>query len=250
MTALPITLPSDFSPVISKNDAVMVGQIIAKRNSTSESTINIPHGLSITIRQAKKALKKFPGEKVQKGDIVAVRSSFFGGHTVLRSNVEGTVIRYERDSGNLVVKTAGQVADISELISPVDGIVKLCNNDEIVIDTDKNVLIGTSGIGEMAQGEVMVVDSTDPYYLNSKAIEKIIICEKFSREMLVKGIGIGVLGMIGVEIEDDDLEHLIEKNFKTPVIKIAKDDLQKVIGWKGKKVFLNPESKSAILLSL
>lgn len=251
MTALPITLSDSFSPVVNKGDTVIVGQIIAKHNSSAESIINIPSGLSITIRQAKKAVKKIPGEKVQKGDIVAARSSFFGGDTVLRSNVDGTVIRYERDSGNLVVKTTGQATGTSEpLTSPVDGIVKLCDNSEIVIDTDKNVLVGAVAIGNTAQGEILVVNSADPYYLNASAIEKVVVGERFSREMMVKGIGIGVTGMVGVEIEEGDILHLKEKSFTTPVIQIGKEDFAKIANWNGKKVFLNPDSKSIILLSL
>lgn len=250
MTPLPISLPDGFTSKVNISDHVRVGQVIAAKNSSSEEIINIPSALSVTYRKAKKTLSKIPGEKVKKGDVLAVKKSFFGGNTVLRSAVFGTVLRYERDSGNLVIKLSEAISAPAEIISPVDGIIKVCDNREIVIDTEKNVIIGEDSVGDKAQGVVLLLQSSDPYLLNSSATERIVVGDKLSREMLVKGVGIGVAGLIGVEIADADLAHLAEKKFKTPVIKIDRKDYERLTEWRDKKVFLNPQSNSIILLSV
>lgn len=249
MTSLPINLPDGFIPKVKKGDKVTVGEIIATQTTQDDEVINIPKELSIKKSQVKKYLKKNPGDGVSVGDVIAIRKSLFGSGVMLKSTIEGTVVRYERDSGNLIIKKS-QKTTTSTIISPVDGIVSICDNSEIVIDTDKNAFVGVSGSGENAEGTITILEKDDPFYVDSSTIGKIIVGRNFTKEMLLKGIGIGVVGIIGSEIEDKDIEHLIEKKIKTPVIKIEKEDLEKIINRDTKKVFLNPELKSIIFLSL
>jgi len=249
MTSLPISLPDGFIPSVKTGDKIIVGQVIALKTSRGEERINILKELSISKSQIKKVLRKIPGEEVKEGDIIAQKKSFLGQSITLRSRVSGTVIRYERDSGNLIIKT-GASSTPENLISPVDGIVGLCDNIQIVIDTDKNVLIGEKSVGEKGQGTILVLESDDPYHLNAHAIEKIVVGEIFTREMLLKGIGIGVTGLIGSSISDEDIEYITEKKLTTPIFRIDRESLKKIVEWKGRKVFLNPESSSIIFLSL
>lgn len=248
MTTLPIILPDGFTPDVNVGDNIIIGQTIASKKSTGEEIVNIQQELSVSRSQVKKILKKSPGDSVSIGDILAQKKSFFGGVTTLRSKAEGTVVRYERDSGNLVIKT-GSDSVISSLFSPVDGSVSLCNNKEIKIDTDKNVFIGIDSTGTNGEGKVLILRESDPYYLNSQCIDKIIVGQSFSREMLLKGIGIGVTGIIGTDISEKDLEYLNDKRFKAPVIKVDDKSLDKIIEWSGKKVFLDAEKRSIILFS-
>ncbi|HSW48074.1 MAG TPA: hypothetical protein VLG67_03235 [Candidatus Saccharimonadales bacterium] len=250
MTSLPIPLPDGFSPTIQQDDQVTVGQIIAVKKASMDEEINIPKVLSIKLSKVKNVLKKSPGEAVDKGDIIAVKNNFLGTSSkILRSSVSGTVIRYERDSGNLVIKTSfASSSNLENIISPVEGRVILCNNNEIVINTDKNALIGNKSVGAEGTAELFVLEVSDAYHLDVRTIGKIVLGEKFTREMLLKGIGIGVAGIVGVEIEDEDLVHIAEKNFQTPIIEIAHQDLEKLSTWAGKRIFLDAGSKSIIFL--
>lgn len=248
MTALPINLPDGFSTVVKVGDNITVGQVISNQTTYHEEIINIPKALSVKRSQVKKYLKKSPGDVVEIGEIIAKKNSLFGPKVTIESSVAGTVVRYERDTGDLVIKKS-QKTTLNELISPVDGIVALCDNSKIVINTDKNVLVGLAGSGESGQGEVFVLKEDDPYYLDSSTIGKIVVGGSFTREMLLKGIGIGVLGLVGTDIKDEDSDYLDAKKFKTPVIKIDKKNMEKVIEWNTKKVFLNPRLLAIIFLS-
>jgi len=251
MTSLPISLPDGFSPSTKVGDQVAVGQIIATKKESSDEIINIPQILKIKRSQVKNSLKKSPGEHVNEGDIIAIKNSLFGANVVLRSRVAGTVTRYERNSGNLIIKTGSSIhTDIENVISPVEGKVSMCNNSEIVISTDKNVIVGHKSVGDKAEGEVFRLEADDLYYLDVRTIGKVVIGDKFSREMLLKGIGIGVTGMIGTEIKDEDIDHITEKKFDTPILEVDLQNLEKLTEWVGKKVFVDAKSKSIIFLQI
>ena len=250
MTSLPISLPDGFIPSIQVGDQVAIGQIIATKQVRIEEIINIPRQLSLKRSQVKKVLKKIPGEEVMEGDIIAVKKSFFGTkNIILRSRVSGTVTRYERDSGNLVIKTGSSApTDVENIISPVDGKAVLCNNREIVIDTDKNTITGNKAVGGKGEGVICKLETDDPYHLDSRTIGKIVLGGKFTREMLLKGIGIGVEGLVGTQINDEDLAHISEKNFQTPILEVTEQNLEKLIEWSGKKAFLDAQAKTIIFL--
>ncbi len=250
MTALPILLPEGFLANVKADDQVVVGQVIASNKGPTDEIINIPKALGINRHQAKKTLKKIPGDLVNIGDIIAEKKSLFGTQKiVLRSKAAGTVTRFERDSGNLVIKTS-LTSSTKDIISPVDGIIAMCDNSEIVINTDKNVVVGEMAQGGRVTGEIHVLTEDDSYHLNANAIGKIAVSKNITREMISKGMGIGVGGMIGVGIEERDIEHLIEKKFQIPIIKIKEQDYNSIKQWSGKKVFMNPDSKSIIFLHI
>lgn len=250
MTSLPISLPDGFITSVNVGDQVTVGQEIASNKGPTDEIINIPKALGVNRNQAKKIIRKIPGDLVNIGDVIAEKKSLFGTQrVVLRSKIAGTVTRFERDSGNLVIKTS-LTSSTKDIISPVDGIIAMCDNREIVINTDTNVVIGEMAQGSKVTGEIHVLQSDDSYHLNANAIDKIAVSKNFTREMISKGVGIGVSGIIGVGIEDRDIEHLIEKNFQITIIKIKEQDYNSINQWNGKKVFMNPDTKSIIFLQL
>ncbi len=252
MTSLPISLPDGFSPSIKAGDQVTSGQIIATRILNNDEIINIPKLLGIKRSHVKNVLKKSPGDLVKQGDIIAQKKSLLGTKSVaLRSRVSGTILRYERDSGNLVIKTGASVnSDKENVISPVDGKAVLCNNNEIVLETNKEGIIGSKSVGGKGEGEVLVLLADDPYYLNTQTIGKIVVGESLTQEMLLKAIGIGVMGMIGTKVNDEDIELIQEKKFDMPILEITKESREQLIEWSGKKVFLDAESKSIVFLQL
>jgi hypothetical protein len=250
MTSLPIIFPTGYIATVNVGDMVNAGQTIASDTRSSEEKINILKALKISRNQVKKVLKKVPGEGVNKGDIIAIKKSLFGtNHTTLRSKISGTVLRYERDSGNLVIKSDSENSATNDVISPVDGIITLCDNRQVVIDTKGDVFIGEQAVGDKGQGEILILPDDNPFYLNSKAIGKIVLGISFTREMLLKGIGIGVNGIIAVNLDIEDLNHLTEKHFPTPVIRIDENKHKQIRQWSGGKVSVNAQTKSIILLS-
>ncbi len=262
MTALPVLLSYGCVSLVKNNDFVKAGQLIAQRILHKECVINIADEFNTSSEKAQKYIKKKPGDKVKGGDVLAVKKNFFGfKERKVVSRVEGVILRYARDSGNLFIELAVE-AGVTDIVSPVDGIISLCNNDKIVIDTDKDVLPGRKGAGGNGQGEVFILEGafldrgadsreseTSLYYtLDSRAVGKIIVGRNFQRDLLIKSIGMGASGIIGTEINDSDLEYISGRRMQVPLIEVDNDIIEKIIKWKGKKIYLNSLEKLLILL--
>lgn len=254
MTSLPILLPYGFSPLVKQHDSVSAGQKIAENTAPQEEIINIARELGISLRSAKKVLKKNPGDAIAKGEIIAIKEKFFGMQKEsVVSKITGTIIKYERDTGDLYIRTS-YVNLTKEFVSPVDGVVTLCDNDKIVIAVDKNVVLGTNATEAKGEGEVYLFEGSNSpnqlFFLDSKATGKIIVALNLNRESLTKGIALGAIGFIGAEIEPRDIEYIRQKHATVPVIQIEQEALQKLTAWKNKKIYLDGQARSIILLQV
>lgn len=263
MTSLPLILPDTFVPIVAIGTQVTVGQPLAQSEASDEILINVANELGSTRKISKRSIRKNPGDAIVKGDILAHKRGFFGVSEIsVFSNIEGVVVRFERDSGNLVIKSNSPSGQHQNLLSPVDGIIKLCNNEQIVIDIDKNVLSGVKGQGLTGEGEIFILENSliptdNPadkanllFQLESDAIGKVLVGGLLPRDLIVKAIGMGLTGVIGTEIEDGDLAHITERNLTTPVIQVVADDVGLLREWKDKKVYLDGQTKSIVLLQL
>ncbi|MGI8420500.1 MAG: hypothetical protein ACR2LN_07730 [Candidatus Levyibacteriota bacterium] len=255
MTALPILLPEGFSPLISVGDTLKPGKVIAQRLAPQDQSVNIMEGLRLSRSQARKALTKSPGDRINPGDRVAVKKGLFGKiKGSITSSISGVILRYERDTGNLVVRTDYEAASL-ELISPVAGTVTLCNNKEIVIQTEhalvsEGVALGTSGEGQLFILEESFEDTSADntlYYLDRRAVGKIVLLHTVTREVLTKGNSIGVAGFIGIVIGPEEIVFMGQKKFQLPVLEINEDLAEELDAWRDKKVMIDVTSKSIIL---
>ncbi len=254
MTPLPIELPEGFVPLVKEGDSVTIGQILAKKDAPQDEVVNIIAALKVSRSHAKKVLKKGPGERIEPGDIIAVKKSLFGKEKgKIVSQISGTVIRYERDTGNFVVRLDHEIADL-ELISPVAGTVSICNNREIVIDTtdafvSNGVTIGTTGEGTLLVLRESFEAGSDNalYYIDSRAEGKMVLVKSLTRDMVIKGESIGVNGFIGLTIDNDDISYLQQKQLPIPVIEVTQELVSHLQSWENKKIMIEVQSKAIIL---
>lgn len=244
MISLPVLLPQGYSAVVREGENVSEGQVIASQSTINEIKINIPRELSVKLSRAKKYITKIPGEKVEKGEVIAIKKSFFGGNTLLRSREAGTIVRYIRQSGELVIalKEGVNTGEL-DIFSPVEGVVQLCDNKEIVIATDRQAFQVDFALGTPIHGKIEFLDKEDSYHINTEVIGKIVVSKFLSREMILKGIGIGVLGFIGVEISDQVIEYLLKKETKTALIRVDEKIYEKLKQKKSETIFINPVAK-------
>lgn len=263
MTTLPIVFSSGVTPSVSVNDSVQIGQVIARQAIQKEYIVNLADEFEASSNKVRKYIKKKPGEKINAGDILAVKKGFLGlSEDKLVSKVAGIFSRYERDTGNLVIATENGLS-YTDIVSPVEGIVTICDNDKIVIGTDKDVYTGRKSAGGSTIGEVFVLDgafrneseaeagSSDIslyYTLDSRAVGKIVVGTNFPRDLLIKCIGMEAAGVIGTEIRNEDIEYLMQRRMQVPIIETDFNTISKIQQWKNKKIYLNSQERVLILL--
>lgn len=244
MNTLPVSLPHGFTSLVAVGDTLTPGEKIAQYTIPDEQTINIPSELEIPLKKVKHSLKKNPGEAVQIGDVIAVKKNFFGSEqAAIISQVAGTVIRYERATGNLIIRITTN-APVQALISPVAGTVALCDNKQIVISTTSESIAGTKAVGQSREGEFFLLDDAGFFHLDNRAIGKVVIGHELTREMLSKAIGIGVIGLVGTEITDHDLAYMAERNAQIPIIAVASHALEQLRKWETGKIYLDITTKT------
>lgn len=273
MTSLPIPLPPGSTPVVSEGDSITKGQIIAKRSPQtsplSQSGDDTPHEVSISLADSfgekaanvGKYLLKSPGESVSVGEVIASKK---GGLTLrkirLVSQVSGTVMRFERGSGNLIIrlsKRSKPQVEVSHLepediYSPLDGKVTLCNNEKIVLETDTEALVGVKGSGGEVMGELDghlftdEVEEVTSSAIGRESIGKILLVRKIGREAVVKADAIGVKGIISLSAADEDMAYFAKKHAGFPVVEVDVEVAKKIQKTKTPKVILNGSEKTII----
>jgi hypothetical protein len=256
MPLLPVPLPVGFQPTVIQGDKVKAGQIIAKKPALREVAINISDQLNIPAHKAFHYVKKNPGDSFVKGEILAVKKNLFGGVTAkVVSKTTGRVTRLERNTGDLFLIPETIANDTQQpeetVISPIEGIIGLCNNDKILIDTNKNFLQGIKGSGGSNLAKILILpdaDTVEQYHLSASAIGKIVVGNYFPRDVLAKSVSIGISAVIGTKILDTDIAYLLERKMQLPIIEMVNKDLEKVRTWQGKKAFVDGEGKIVILL--
>jgi len=263
MTSLPISLPPGFISVVKERDAVKVGDIIAQKKAKSEASVNISELLGLSPKNTGKFLCKNPGDTVRPGDILAKKGRMLGfSEDEVVSQIMGTVSRFDREKGVLYVMLTTDVVDTNEpILSPVDGSIELCNNDKIVIKSEKDVYLGKNGVGQVGEGEIKVLEETfktdkpteDDLHifvskLTAEYIGKIVIAKYANKDLLMKAAAMGVVGVISQDINDSDLEYFESRHMMLPVVIIDEPLFDKLKKWNEKKIFLQGTLKTILLL--
>lgn len=246
MVSLPITIPDDATVLVNVGDTVTSGQVLAKILPSEEHTIPVSELLRVSVKKASSLLQVQPGDSVDKGQIIAVRKNGLGLTAVrLKSNIRGTVLGFEHETGVLTIgNPTHQIA--KEIVSPIAGVVEVCNNNQIVIQTNENIVQGIEGIGTTARGQLIVLSSLE---LNGSIIDKIILAHEFDRDNLVKAIGIGAAGIIATKIDPTDMTYLQQKKLIVPIILISEDMVKPLLKQANKEVFLDGTSSIILLLA-
>lgn len=260
MTSLPILLPKGFVPVVAVGDTIQVDQTIAEKKSDSHTVvISIPNELDIPVQKAGRTIKKNPGDSINPGDVIAIKKGFMGmGEQKVLSSVSGRVLTFERRTGELTIGIDEREGETSEgekdtFPSPVAGKVTLCDNEKIVVETEKDTIIALKGHGSDVTGEAYAIKGSGEialplHELTPESIDKIVITSYLDRDGLVKAIGMGCKGIILNTLDESDSSYFDERGTDVPIVQVSDDDFSKLTKWSGKKLFVDGENKSIVLL--
>jgi len=249
MTLLPILLPEGYALQVTVNDQLTVGQIIAEKKTASENIINVAFYFNIHRVDIHKVLKKNLGDAILEGDLLAEQKGNLGkASKKLISQFSGTITRINKESGEVGIQSALEKGSLETIISPVAGTVDFCNNEKIVIKTDKDAVLALDGIGQEAEGEVIFLDRLEEQELNSKIAGKIILAQSVDRVSLFKAIGLDAAGIIIKSLGDTDFIDLAQKKITTPIMIVNEKDYKKLVKADKKNVYLGGKDKTIVNL--
>ncbi len=194
MTLLPILLPEGFVSKVAVNDKITAGDAvaIAEKQDLSEKTVQVSQILGIEAPQIGKFLQKHLGDAIAKDEILAEKSGAFGkGTKKIISEFSGTIVKINTASGEVVIRGSEKAVSLKTINSPVAGTVDFCNNEKIVIKTDKDVILALDGSGEGAQGEIRYFAVLEESSLGREIAGKIILSGEVDRVSLFKDYRFG-----------------------------------------------------------
>jgi ribosomal protein L19 len=250
MTLLPVLLPEGYVAKVSANEKIAVGTVLAeKKSGAREKVIHISSVFNLPPKDIQKVLKKHLGDGVVKGDTIAEKKGSLGvGSKRIISEFSGTIIRIDEENGDLIVRESGEETSVETLISPVDGIVDSCDNEKIVIKTDKNAILAEDGLGKEKEGELLYLEDAQEERLGKEIEEKVILTKLIDRVAIFKAIGLDANGIITEDLENVDFVDLTGKAIETPIMIVNGENFKKLVKANGKKVYLGGKDKSIVIL--
>lgn len=232
MTNLPIPIPQGFNIVVKADQKISSGDVIAiSEDASSDLSINVAADLEIDPKKVAQTLSKKPGDRIEEGDLIAKKGGILGSKEI-HSKVSGTFVKLNEEDGTIVVRTDGALDENSQvnISSPVDGSIVSCDNDKVVLKTDKEAILATEASGENAFGETLVFErgEVEAKDIDDKVAGKIVVAKMFSRDACAKAMGLGTLGLIAEKIGGEYIESLREKKVKIPVLILTSENYKKL----------------------
>jgi hypothetical protein len=250
MTLLPVLLPEGYVAKVSANDKLTAGTIIAeKKSSGMEKIIHVSQILNFSPKDISKNLKKNLGDVILKGDVIAEKKGNLGaGSKKIISEFSGTIIKIDENTGDLVIRETGEEQGLETIVSPVDGIVDFCNNEKIVIKTDKDTILAQDGLGKEKEGELWYLEDSQEENLSKEIEGRVLLVRTIDRVAVFKAIGLDANGIIAQDLENADFVDLSEKTIETPIMIVNDNDFKRLVKANGKKVYLGGKDKSIVIL--
>lgn len=271
MNSLPITIPQGFSVVVKKGDKVDKNDLLAKAPEgmtapIPETIIDLTAVFNELPDTVRKYLLKGPGDRIEEGEIIASRGRSFGlkkDHVV--SHMSGTIVRFDRGEGKLLISKDGSSEEgvSPDILSPLAGSIKVCNNDSIVIESDTDedvpqksispakVKADNEGTGGKVTGLVMTLapSGSDAIISSSQitrdTISKILLLPDIEKDAIAKASAIGVAGILGTELSKDLFAYIKDRKIDIPLISITQEEGKKLVKSK-KAITINGSDRSII----
>ncbi len=252
MTLLPILLPSGFNSKVAVKDKITAGQIIAeKKEELTDEIIYLAKDLKIPPKKITKALKKNLGDRINRGEIVAAKKGSLGmGGKKIISEFSGTINKIDEEKGEIWVRVLAKSDNPENILSPVDAVVDLCDNEKIVLKTEKPAILLENTCGKNVRGELLCLSKEfiDDEDVKKEVSGKIIVGKKFEKAAVFKAIAMGTLGIITTDIDNARFSEFTERKIDTPIFSINNENYSGLLKYKEHQVYMDSNNKVIIVL--
>jgi hypothetical protein len=173
-------------------------------------TIKLAEKLGVEPRDVKEFFQLKPGERVEKGQVVAETKGFFGMFkSTVSSDVSGEVESISDVTGHILVREPGIPVDVKAYI--LGNVADILPDEGAIIETRCAMVQGIFGIGGERTGAVRVAVGSEGEVLEAGHITnadegKIIVGGSgITYDAIMKASEVGAKGLIAGGIKDSDL---------------------------------------------
>lgn len=211
-------LPLKGDVMVKKGDVVKAEDVVARTFLPGNiEPKNIANILSVPPKEIRTVMLKKEGDKVEKGEPIALNSSFFGlFKTKVPSPITGTLESISEITGQVMLREPPIPVEVKAYTNGV--VSEIIESEGCVVKTYGSFIQGIFGIGEERNGEIKIVsDKLDDVLDESKIKEehkgKILVGGALVTYDAVKqAIKHGVEGIVVGGIDDHNLKLLLKKD--------------------------------------
>ena len=190
-----IKLPPHKELLLTLDQTVDYDTPFYRKSVAKLTTLPVAEVLGIAAEKIFLHLKKFVGEKVKKGDIIAEQKSFLSTKQYL-SEVEGTLVEINHEKGTVVIETTAESTDIVNCF--FNGVIAGISSEEISVKVGKFLEIKADNTANFLGGPVFYY--TPKTTIVEEMIErKLIVAEKIPTYDIIKMEALGAKGFITLE---------------------------------------------------
>lgn len=206
------TIDGDGDLLLKTGQKVTFKDPLVKKKVPSEIKIPIASSLGISPNAIFKALKKFVGDEIKKGELIAEHKSLITTKHY-KSEHDGIIKEINHEEGVIVIETLSNVDDI--IFSFFQGQVINVENREITLEIEKYKEFEIQSISEDFGGELLHVSSETFIKLSEDEVKnKIVSSEKLLPYEQIKLETLGANGFITLKAttESKSVPAVVLKN--------------------------------------
>lgn len=234
-----LSLPPDVVIKPKKGDAVNFGDPLYEYSFSKKITINIAQKLGIKPDNIFQYLVKIIGEPIRKGELLAVKKSFFSPKKIY-SSYDGIIKDINHQTGEVIIMS-NKDCQKKVIVANFKGVIEDFNQTYLKIKIKEGKPFFLKEINQDGGGESYYFQSENSFFrLNEEEItDKIIIIENLKLIIEVKCEALGAKGFVFLKGQPST---------NLPWAKIKNiDDYQKLYQLKKKYVIFSKRDKIAVV---
>lgn len=218
-----IRLPEKINLLITSNQDVDFDTMLYEIAESDEIKIPLAQKLNIKPDKIFKYLKKFVGEEINKGDVLAIKKNLFSDMKYI-SDFSGIIKEINHELGEIIIQA--RTDQKKQKKSFFKGKVSNIKDDNLTINISSNALsFSLKKALEDFGGEVVYLKNSDTTNLTEKDVKnKILFCETLNSYLQSKFEALGASGFISLK------SLTSESNISQAKIKNA-EDFSKIINY-------------------
>lgn len=201
--------------LVKKGDTVTPETIVARTKIPGNpETVNVSNRLGLEAADVPEAMLKKEGDTIKKGEVIALKKSFFGlFKSTLESPIDGTIDNISPITGQITLRGPAIPIEVHAYIP--GQVTEVLDREGVVVETTAAVIQGIFGVGGERQGVLHMVAKDPSEVLTGDKITpdmkgKVIVGGSLvTLDAIKKADEVGVVGIVAGGIIDRDLVEFL-----------------------------------------
>ena len=238
-TTVNVQIPTEAEILVKEGDTVdMKTPVAILKESIAPANIEIARLLKVHPQKMSQYLKTKIGDKIQRGDVLAEKRSFFSSYAV-RSPDEGVVGEIDLSIGTLALSSIN--TKNKKIYATTPGRVKKISEREITLECEAKEFVGEDGNGERTWGKLHYIkgERTGVLDIPTDIEGSVVLVYDSTYAALAKMDAMGVRAVVTTQnIKESILPYLV----------VNKNTFTKVEENSGREAIIDPKNKKIYIL--